>query len=202
MPTCAGPASTVFEVLVLEQGFGFTALEVRGRGVAEFDAEAGGHRWQRVPPTEKRGRVHTSTVTVAVLRPSTASLLDEREVEFRTERGTGPGGQHRNKTESKVVATHRPTGIQAASDGRSQHANREAALRVLSARVAAHLASASSVAHNGARRAQIGSGERGDKVRTYRVRDDRWTDHRNGAGGRVSDWLAGKTTRPSTSPTR
>lgn len=91
-------------------------LRVSGAGAWEaFRYEGGGHRWQRVPPMEKRGRVHSSTVTVAVMQEISAaeSPLDLRDVVFETYRGSGPGGQHRNTSDTAVKATHRPTGITA-----------------------------------------------------------------------------------------
>jgi peptide chain release factor 1 len=103
-----------------------------------FAHESGGHRWQRVPPTEKRGRVHTSTVTVVVLEEPTSSELtiDPRDLEEKFTRGSGAGGQHRNKTDSAVQLRHKPTGVAVrAENGRSQAANRETALRLLRARL-------------------------------------------------------------------
>jgi peptide chain release factor 1 len=105
----------------------------RGGARAEplFRDEAGGHRWQRVPPNEKRDRVHTSTITVAVLPEPTAVevRVAERDLEWSTYYGTGPGGQKRNKTESTVLLTHRPSGLQVRCEtSRSQSQNRVAAV--------------------------------------------------------------------------
>ncbi len=130
---------------------------------------------------------------MAVLDPAApTAVLDPRDVETRTERGTGPGGQHRNKTDTKVVAIHRPSGISVAIDGRSQHANRQLALAVLAARVADVGRAEAFESQNADRRAKVGSGQRGDKVRTYRVKDDRWLDHRTGESGSVASWLSGR----------
>ena len=162
---------------------------------ALFGQEAGGHRWQRIPPTERRGRVQTSTVTVAVLDPAAPGTpaVAERDVEIVTARGSGPGGQKRNKTETCIIATHRPTGMQVRIDNeRSQHQNRRIALQVLAARLAAAATDRSVRAENELRRDQVGSGERGDKVRTYRVRDDLVTDHRTGKKQRLAAWLRGE----------
>ena len=113
-------------------------------------------------------------------------------MKITTQRGSGAGGQHRNVTDSAVRAVHVPTGTTVLIDGdRSQHVNKELAIEILTARVHAQSSAKAIQARNGDRRAQIGSGERGDKVRTYRERDDSWADHRTGARGRLSDWLRG-----------
>lgn len=158
-----------------------------------FLQEAGGHRWQRVPPNERRGRVHTSTVTVAAfewLAPQ-AFRLDERDIEVFTTKDSGPGGQHRNKTESCVVMRHRPTGIEAKAATKSQHDNRRTARAVLEARVAEHFRQIVAQRLSGERRQQVGSGQRGDKIRTYREQDDQVTDHRSDRKVRLSDVKAG-----------
>lgn len=156
--------------------------------------EAGGHRWQRTPPTERSGRVHTSTVTVAVfeVRSKDRFVLHDRDIEVFTTMDSGPGGQHRNKTESCVVMRHRPTGIEAKAATKSQHRNRQIAREMLEGRVAAHKAQAESAAERDKRRGMVGSGMRGDKVRTYRVRDDQVTDHRSGRKARLREVLAGR----------
>jgi peptide chain release factor 1 len=163
--------------------------------VAAFAQEGGGHRWQRIPPNEKRGRVHTSTVTVAVMRePSEHEVrLNPADVATQATRGTGPGGQARNKTESAIIATHRPTGIQVRCDTtRSQQQNRSLAMAMLRARLLEREASARTNAENSARRAQVGSGMRGDKIRTIRTQDDIVTDHRTGAKMRCREYLKGE----------
>lgn len=162
--------------------------------IAPLLREAGGHRWQRVPPTERRGRVHTSTVTVAAfeLKAESEWRLREADIEVFTTKDTGPGGQHRNKTESCVVMRHKPTGIEAKAASKSQHANRRTARETLEARVAAFLAAGRKADEDARRRQMVGSGERGDKIRTYRERDDIVTDHRTGKKARLSDVLSGR----------
>lgn len=156
--------------------------------------EAGGHRWQRIPPTERSGRVHTSTVTVAVfeMKPASKFVLRDSDIEMRTTMDSGPGGQHRNKTESCVVMRHKPTGIEAKAASKSQHRNKQIAREMLEGRVAAYYASQIADREASRRRDMVGSGMRGDKVRTYRVRDDNATDHRSGRKARLSDVLAGR----------
>lgn len=156
--------------------------------------ESGGHRWQRVPPTERRGRVHTSTVTVAAfpLVEQSAYKLRDNDIEIFTTMEGGPGGQHRNKTESCVIMRHKPTGIEAKSATKSQHANRRMARQVLEARVAAHFAEISQREEASQRKALVGSGMRGDKVRTYREQDDQCTDHRSERKVRLRDVIAGR----------
>lgn len=170
-------------------------LCVAGRGAsALFADEAGGHRWQRVPPTEKRGRVQTSTITVAVLaEPRQLDLtIRPEDVDVDTMRGSGAGGQHRNKTDSAVRARHRPTGIEVRCESeRSQHQNRELAMRVLAARVADQARAAATGERADDRRRQVGSGMRGDKRRTIRTQDDQVTNHVDGRTWRFKAYARG-----------
>lgn len=148
-----------------------------------FAQEAGKHCVQRVPPTEKKGRRQTSIVTVAVTVPATEALvskLNMAEVTIMTKRGSGPGGQHRNKTESCVVARHNPTGLTATIDGREQHANKRLALKVLAARLQELEMSQKHTQICDAKRQQVGNGGRADKIRTYNFIDSRAVDHRTG----------------------
>jgi peptide chain release factor 1 len=148
-----------------------------------FRDEAGGHRWQRIPPGEKRGRVHTSTITVAVLpEPTPAELrIAPGDVTRVTCRGSGAGGQHRNKTESAVVLTHRPTGLTVRCESeRSQHQNEASALALLRARLHAAETERRRAARAGDRRRQVGCGMRGDKRRTIRCQEGVVIDHETG----------------------
>jgi peptide chain release factor 1 len=177
----------------LEQRPGFALLRMQGRNANRaFRHEPGGHRWQRVPPTEKRGRVHTSTITVAVMRePAETELaLPERDLEWKTTTGSGPGGQHRNKTESAVLLTHLPSGVRVRCETeRSQQQNRMLALALLRARLLDARQSQAMASANADRRAQIGTGMRGDKVRT--IRADGVTDHRRQVRWPLKDYLRG-----------
>lgn len=174
---------------------GFIAFRATGEGASRlFANESGGHRWQRVPPTEKRGRVQTSTVTVAVLREPTEQevQLNESDLEIQAVRGSGPGGQARNKTASAIVIRHRPSGLMVRCDTtRSQPQNRATALSMLRAKLLDAKTTAVANATNDSRREQVGSGMRGDKVRTYRSQDDVVTDHRTGKKARLRDVVRG-----------
>lgn len=166
-----------------------------GKGVKQlFKNEPGGHRWQRIPPTEKRGRVQTSTVTVAVLDPDVPmnAPLDVKDVEITTARGSGPGGQNRNKTESCVIAVHKPSGISVRIDNeRSQHQNKASALKLLAAKLYESEREKAFNEREKDRKQQVGSGMRGDKVRTYRTQDDQVNDHVTGQKWRLKDWVRG-----------
>ena len=156
--------------------------------------EAGGHRWQRVPPTERKGRVHTSTVTVAafVVTEKQEWKLHENDIKTFTTKGTGPGGQHRNKVESCVVMRHLPTGIEATASTKSQFMNKQIARAMLETRVREKDIERERGAMAAQRKQQVGSGMRGDKIRTYRQQDDIVTDHITGKKFRLKDFIAGK----------
>lgn len=122
---------------------------------------------------------------------TTRFRLNEADVDIQTTRGSGPGGQHRNKTDSCVVATHKPSGVTVRVDMRSQHQSRSIALQILSARLAEAEEDKTRQARASARREQVGSGMRGDKVRTYRTQDDRVTDHRTNRTWSLKSWSRG-----------
>lgn len=185
----------VFEYVLLEEKSGFLSFTVSGKQAKKtFELEAGGHRWQRIPPTEKKGRVHTSTITVAVLDEPTETILhlEEKDIEWTTCRGSGAGGQHRNRTESAVQMTHLPTGIRVRVENeRSQHQNRDLAHRLLRARVYELRQAQTATVREEQRRSQVGSGMRGDKIRTIRVQDGIVTDHRKENKIRYKDYIRG-----------
>jgi peptide chain release factor 1 len=159
-----------------------------------FQHESGGHRWQRVPPTEKRGRVHTSTVTVAVFEDRELSSVQIRDsdLEIQTTKGSGCGGQKRNKVETAVVVRHIPTGIVVRAENRaSQWANKTEALEILSFRILQQKAQKQHGDQNRDRQTQIGSGMRGDKRRTIQQQNNRVTDHVTGKQWRFSDYERG-----------
>ena len=185
----------VFEAELIDERPGMVTVAFSGVGAKQvFQHESGGHRWQRIPPTEKRGRVQTSTVTVAVFDPDTVvgKQLSYQDVDIATARGSGPGGQNRNKTESCVIVTHKATGLQVRIDNeRSQQQNKALAMKVMAARLYDAERERQRAAKETDRKQQVGTGQRGDKVRTYRTQDDQVTDHRTGLKTRLSRWYNG-----------
>lgn len=167
-------------------------IEVIGSDLSGLENEAGGHRVQRVPPTERKGRVHTSTITVAI----TDTLVQEKEYkdeDFRIEwySGTGSGGQHRNKKQNSCRVTYIPTSQVITAQSRSRVNNLEEAKTSLIQMLKNGDNATQKLEIDSIRKNQVGSGMRGDKIRTYRFQDDTVTDHITGKSANLKKVMRG-----------
>ena len=167
---------------------------MQGADLSGLVNEAGGHRIQRVPPTERKGRVHTSTVTVAVIN-SDAEIgsvsIPQSDLKIEWYSGTGAGGQHRNKHQNSCRITHIPSGLVATAQCRSRQNSFDEAMTAIQSRLDNEHQRQynSNIASD--RKSQVGSGMRGDKIRTYRFQDDNVQDHLTGKRAKCSQALKG-----------
>lgn len=193
----AGELVRMYQKYAAKRGWGFAPLDSSAgtlggyktfigkmSGVGIYDAlrqESGVHRIQRVPATEKAGRVHTSTASVIVLPEVEAKdvVINQNDLDITFQRGGGPGGQNVNKVETAVRIVHKPTGISVFSRAeRNQHANKEAAMDILRAKLYEIHREEEAKKAGASRHELVGTGDRSEKIRTYNFPDDRITDHR------------------------
>lgn len=193
----ASDLARMYQKYALKRGWSFMAVDSNQTSVGGFKSftarisgagsytdlmrESGVHRVQRIPKTEKAGRVHTSTATVAILPEIEPKelIISPNDIEVSFSRAGGPGGQNVNKVETAVRVLHKPSGIVISSRAeRSQHANREAAMSILRAKLYELQKQSELQKVSADRKAQIGTADRSEKIRTYNFPDDRITDHR------------------------
>ena len=195
MCTRTSRPATVFDLELIEERSGIVILRVSGTNATKlFKNEPGGHRFQRVPPTERSGRVHTSTITVAVLAvpDEKTSPIADRDLRWTFCRAGGCGGQHVNKTESAVQLMHIPTGTMVRCESESsQTQNKVTAMTLLRARLADTAQAAGNKKTNDLRRAMLGGGQRGDKTITIAMQRDQVTHHVTGKCTTASRYMKG-----------
>lgn len=185
----------VFDATLIEYHDGFVSINIVGNKAFDiFRNESGTHQWHRVPPTERGDRTHTSVISVAItmLREFENISINERDLDITTTRGSGKGGQHRNKTETAVVVRHIPTGISVRSESeRSQLQNRRIAFQILESRINKDRQMEFDQEVNKVKKKQFGSGNRAEKQRTYKVKNNIIIE-RDGSRKDLHKWMKGE----------
>lgn len=189
-------AGTAFELSIIDKQFGFIRLLVEGNNIKKiFQNEIGGHQWHRIPPTESKGRVHTSMVTISVIdfTEDIKFEIDEKDLDWSTTRGSGKGGQNRNKVETVAVVKHKPSGISVRCEvERSQWKNKQLALKILQNKLKNIQEKRQRDELSSLKKEHHGSGERSDKIKTYVVKRNEIINHKTGNKSDLSDWYKGK----------
>jgi protein subunit release factor A len=172
---------------------GYIEIQFEGNDLSVLKKECGGHRIQRIPPTERKGRIHTSTVTVAIIDvvQRQDNILTEKDIEVEWYSGSGAGGQHRNKHQNSCRITHKATGIITTAQTRSRQNSYKLAFDELNKRISEQQQDMMTTKISADRKMQVGSGMRGDKIRTYRFQDDIVVDHRTGKKAKASHVMRG-----------
>jgi peptide chain release factor 1 len=168
---------------LLSQSDGHAIITVKGaEAVKAFQHESGKHCVQRIPKTESKGRKHTSIISVAVLPLKDTSIepINEKDLNITFQKGSGPGGQHQNTTDSAVRIKHKPTGVSVVIEGRDQHKNKKKALAIIAAKVHERKQREIDRQYSNDRKSQFDGGNRSNKIRTYNFMNNRVVDHRLG----------------------
>lgn len=185
-----------FDSIITDCRNGYVSIRIEGENAKKiFEKESGAHQYHRVPPTENRGRVHTSVVKVSVLeiQPITQFQLNSKDIEIKTTRSSGNGGQAINKLETAVIMKHIPTGMVVRCETeRSQYQNKMIAYEILQSKLRNSQQREYQSNIDSQRKEQMGTGQRAEKIRTYTLKHNMAIDNRTGEKFCLKDWLKGK----------
>ena len=186
----------LFDAILIAVGSGYASVRITGENAKKiFEKESGAHQWHRCPPTENRGRTHTSVVKVAVLdiQPLNVINVNNNDIELSTTRGSGPGGQAKNKLETCIILKHKPTGIIVRCEAeRSQYQNKILAYEILESKLRKMHEKKLQDSIDRERKDKMGCGHRAEKIRTYMVKHNLCVDHITGKKTALKEWLKGK----------